>query len=788
METQSPTKQQSAKFKISSRIFPLGPGMKIETISPFQGNYRPIVGQPCQSCTPKSLEHFFYKRHTQLAFRNALHITEEDTRFRGWLVRRLCCFLFVCERPADTDLPSDLSEKIFTHPSLQISVNQDLGTGNDSEDLCSLRSKSSSTCTVSIEVLRILGQIHKSLSPGLIRVTRWLLVKLLNSLFLNVQFHVGQMATVREASAACPGSPVVFLCTHSSWLDGLLLPFILFSQNLKVPRVAWDGTDCSPFVRGILQRLGAVFLPTDTGPLSEAVLSAFTGTLLAEGHSMIIFLEHPSYHSLSTVGCEWVRQVMRVLRSGEVSDILIVPVGISYDCRPEGCLPQREGLSLSGLWRLLLSALCPWVITFGCARVDFAQPFSLQEYIGSYHWRHLVPLPSLKTTLLPYILGLRRTMFDVDTLEREPGTGDDQEQAFVEGFILHSLKVAICSSAVMSSHIMAALLLHRYRVGVSLPRLLSDFPLLTEDILLHGFDVGFSGQRWDLVRHSLQILRRSVSLYYAPPSKIYVLSKRSEEALRTLSYHAASLLPVFMHEAIGACAVCALMSQLPFLGGSDILFTQMEILDKLLCLCYLLPRTILIQTPCLPPSLMCQDILDKLVHCGLLTTYEDPNAPPACDTGRTRFVDKLAWKSMDDMTDSDSDNMEEEPKRYYKVRRAGVNADYFVFLCHLLSPLLRTYERAALYLEDGGECEQDTETRYVDRLHVYLQQKAKEDGSFECAEYSWAAFAVRTFIDLGVFVCTPNSHGSTLQLSDTFQLQENRRTLLCFIQQFVFRL
>lgn len=45
------------------------------------------------------------------------------------------------------------------------------------------------------------------------------------------------------------GSPLVFLSTHKSLLDGFLLPFVLFSQGLGVVRVALDPRTCSPALR-----------------------------------------------------------------------------------------------------------------------------------------------------------------------------------------------------------------------------------------------------------------------------------------------------------------------------------------------------------------------------------------------------------------------------------------------------------------------------------------------------------------------------------------------------------
>ncbi|KAM5170389.1 glycerol-3-phosphate acyltransferase 2, mitochondrial isoform 2-T2 [Mantella aurantiaca] len=741
---------------------------------------------------PPAKENFFYKRHTRFGFCNVIRITEEDTRYRGWLVRRLCCVLFIWQRPVDQEICSELTETIYKHPSVQSAVNE----GRDEHNIGEHEKPPSCAGTPGgssdqMEVQRILGYIQHNLSPFLIRFVRWILLKLLQRLYLNLQLHCGQVATLREVSAACPQTPVVYLSTHPSWLDGVLVPLVLHSQNIKVPRVAWDRVDCPRFVRYVLQRLGAVFLPPDgqSRHLSKAVLYAYTETFLANGHSLLVFLEvlsSPSCHTLSPGACEWVSTMMAAVQSRKVPDILIVPVGISYDRHP-GCSRARQMVSALGMCRFLLSALSPWTVTLGCARVDFAQPFSLQEYMINYRWKYLAPVPCLQDALLPYILGMRKAMYDETAVEGNGGTAALQDQALLEGFLVHSLRAAVCCSSIMVSHMVSALLLHKHRAGISLSRLLSEFSSMTEDILLRGFDLGFSGQRWDLLRHSLFMLYSYVTLYSVPSNDVYIVFRASPDSIRMLSQSSATLLPVFLYEAVGACALHALMAQLPTLCLVEVLFTQEELIEMMMALCSLLSNNILLQPPCKPLYILCQEILDKLIYCGLLVMYEDPSAPPACDTGRRSFVDRLNWRSIDDMSDSDSDFTEEKVKRHYKLGRSDHHADFFVFLCHLLSPALKTYERTASFLLEHETCVSEMELDYVDRLHKYLLVKAKEEGSYECTERAMAACAVETFKDLGVFQCYPSCYGSILHLSETFLVKENCRRLVSFIQQFVYK-
>ncbi|NXS61175.1 GPAT2 acyltransferase, partial [Brachypteracias leptosomus] len=192
------------------------------------------------------------------------------------------------------------------------------------------------------KVLQILAEIQAPLSPLLLRLCHWALLKLFSRLFLNVQLHRGQLEMVLRA-ARTPGVPLVFLSTHKSPLDGLLLSFLLFSQGLGVPRVAVGGQLCSPRLRSLLRRLGGIFLPLKMEPpwsnrdqgLPEAVLATYVEEVLRSRQPLLIFLEEPpGTRQVSLVAQQWLALLHRAVRAGTVPDALLVPVGIAYDVVP----------------------------------------------------------------------------------------------------------------------------------------------------------------------------------------------------------------------------------------------------------------------------------------------------------------------------------------------------------------------------------------------------------------------------------------------------------------------
>ncbi|NXT65152.1 GPAT2 acyltransferase, partial [Chaetops frenatus] len=191
------------------------------------------------------------------------------------------------------------------------------------------------------EISRILGEIQAPLSPLLLRLCHWLLPKLLTRLFLGVQLHRGQLEMVLRA-ARTPEVPLVFLCSHRSQLDGPLLSFILLSQGIGVPRVT-VGARTSPRLRSLLQRLGGIFLPSgmaqtwgarDEG-LPGAVLDAYVQEVLRRRQPLVLFLEEPpAALQLGDPARRWLLRLLRALRDGAVPDVLVVPVGITYDVAP----------------------------------------------------------------------------------------------------------------------------------------------------------------------------------------------------------------------------------------------------------------------------------------------------------------------------------------------------------------------------------------------------------------------------------------------------------------------
>uniref|UniRef100_A0A8D2A1P3 Glycerol-3-phosphate acyltransferase 2, mitochondrial n=2 Tax=Sus scrofa TaxID=9823 RepID=A0A8D2A1P3_PIG len=787
-EARLQTQQRSSRNGRETSLWSSGFGMKLEAVTPFLGKYRPFVGRCCQTCTPKSWESLFHRSIMDLGFCNVILVKEENTRFRGWLVRRLCYFLWSLEQ--HIPLCQDAPQKIMESTGVQNIISGRAPGGAGEGQGPSLVKK---------EVQRILGHIQTPPRPFLLRLFSWALLRFLNCLFLNVQLHKGQMKMVHKAAQA--GSPLVLLSTHKSLLDGILLPFVLLSQGLGVLRVAWDPRIFSPILRALLKKLGGLFLPPEAnlspdsseGFLARAVFHEAVQQLLVSGQPLLIFLEEPPGAQgprLSALGQTWLGLVVQAVRVGTVPDAMLVPVAITYDLVPDAPRDTYQALAPLGLWTGALAALRS-LRGWGrgrrvCARVHLAQPFSLQEYTINARscWDSRQTLEQL---LQPIVLGQCTVVPDTEKeQEWTPVTGPllalkEEDQLLVRRLSRHILNASVASSAVMSTAIMATLLLFRHR------KLLGEFSWLTEETLLRGFDVGFSGQLRCLVQHTLSLLRAHVALLRVHQGDLLVVP-RPGPGLVHLARLSAELLPAFLSEAVGACAVRGLLAgRVPPEGPWELqgieLLSQNDLYRQILLLLHLLPRDLLLLQPCQSSYCYCQEVLDRLIQCGLLVAEETPGSRPACDTRRQRLSAKLLWKPSGDFTDSDSDNFEEAEGRYFRLSQQSRCPDFFLFLCRLLSPLLKAFAQAATFLRQGQL--PDTESGYVEQLFQFLQATAQEEGFFECADPNLAISAVWTFRDLGVLQQMPSPAGPMLHLSPTFASWDNQEKLEQFIQQFI---
>ncbi|XP_061115456.1 glycerol-3-phosphate acyltransferase 2, mitochondrial, partial [Conger conger] len=698
---------------------------KLKPVAPFLGKFRPTVGQCCHQCAPRSLGWKLLKTSPSLGFQDLLAVNETHTRYRGWLVRRVCCVLFVGGRRVYPSPASDRADRVCSSARVQRAA----AAGRFEQ-----RGPQHLALTTRGRAAHVLPVIDTCISPILLRVCSWVLLRLLGSVFCSVQVNLSQLAALHKASEM--EAPLVFVSVQQCGLDYALLPLVLLCHNLRVPY-----TICPPldgWLRSVLQRLGVILRPGSSGTEQDPEEDRLYGPLMTSGR-----------------GLAFLQYVLSLLRGG-----------------------QR-----------------------GSVRIHFAQAFSLKEMCDTGRCRVDGARP-LQELLLPAILKNRSDAVygqkSVSWVLAPPHCPElpHPERQFCTALVQHLLHSTTSCAAVMSTGLVSCLLLHKHRRGVRLSELCRDSSWLLEEVLFRNRDVGFGGSLWSVVHHALSLLRPSLVMAQLPPGREPLIAPRPcPAALLSLARHCDILTHAFILEAVGACAVSSMLSEVAHCGGGgggemefDVALCQEELTEKALQLCYLLPLGH--HPPCQSPLSFALDAVDSLVRCGILVMEELPRDRPVCDFLRTQGT--LRWSATDEQDHSDSD-CEEQDTRRYRLSQPSQCPDLLLFLCSMLSVQLRALSWAIEGLQTIRTPVPESEC--VSQVHARLCDRARQDRQrFESSSVEVAREAVRTLTDLGV----SETHGNTtvleevvekdsiaLGISPLFQQAANRDKLHKFICQFL---
>lgn len=145
---------------------------------------------------------------------------------------------------------------------------------------------------------RLIFDMRSKLSDMLLRITSWVLYKLLPCFLSGVVAHPAQVEMLKAAAAKAPNAPLIFLPLHRSHLDYILVSFILLNNDIRSPIVAAGNNLQIPFFGSLLRGLGAFFIKRKIDPVVgkkdvvyRAVLHTYMQQALQGGHNVEFFIE-----------------------------------------------------------------------------------------------------------------------------------------------------------------------------------------------------------------------------------------------------------------------------------------------------------------------------------------------------------------------------------------------------------------------------------------------------------------------------------------------------------------
>ncbi|XP_060769839.1 dihydroxyacetone phosphate acyltransferase [Neoarius graeffei] len=235
------------------------------------------------------------------------------------------------------------------------------------------------------EAVRILEEMSQNLQLNFIRLMGFTLTKVFKRLFSSIWVNEDGLTRLQQAIQE---HPVILMPNHRSYIDFLIISYIMFTYDLSIPVIAAGIPLMGMSLIGeILRRSGAFFIRRAIGSdkLYWAVLSEYVRTIVRTGFAPLeFFVEGLRSRTLKSLKPKlgMMQMVLEPFFKGEVYDITLVPISISYDRVLEESLLAHELLGVPKpreTTRGLLKARQVLEENYGCMHVYFGNPVSVRE-------------------------------------------------------------------------------------------------------------------------------------------------------------------------------------------------------------------------------------------------------------------------------------------------------------------------------------------------------------------------------------------------------------------------
>ncbi|KAK7863758.1 hypothetical protein R5R35_011159 [Gryllus longicercus] len=689
---------------------------------------RPFQGLCCAACTPNSQISFVTEASKTTSLKNVLDVDAQNGK--GFLTRRLC-HLNTVWNLKKYDYPQ-LSPTVLRDERLQQAVveaakRDAADVKEDKESLydCFLKKHEE-------RATRVVMKMRSTLSDFLLRLTSWILYKLLPCFLTSVAAHPGQLRMLHAAGET--GLPLIFLPLHRSHLDYILISFILLNNNIRSPLVAAGDNLSIPVFGWLLRGLGAFFIKRRMDPVAgqkdvvyRAALHTYMIHCLRAGHNMEFYIEggrtRTGKPSLPKGGLLSV--IVDAYMDGTIEDALLVPVSVNYEKLVDGNFvrellgqPKKMetfGSAVKGIWSVLNS-------NYGMMRIDFNQPFSLRELVQSFQANTKIIMRNPRvlmsnddmysdTNKNSMTISSGAQMHHVPSSASLFGTDyvDDKSRFLVESIARHILYDATRSTSIMSTNAIAFLLLNKHRCGTTLGNLVRSLDELRKELLVSERDVGFCGESIDVVNHAVELLgpglvRKEKKILPIegedPEPTIFISPVIMLPNVIELSYYSNTVLAFYVMDSITATG---LVSLLPFdmyhseagqQSSAHAIWLE-SLMEAAYELCDILQFEFIFTKPCQHLETVLMDRIDSLCTANVLLLDE---AKVESDDERgirpsRRIPSYLEYDSEED----DLANAEPQTKYTLNIERDALRR--LDFLHGLLRPLVDTYAASASVLE-----------------------------------------------------------------------------------------
>ncbi|RVE56045.1 hypothetical protein OJAV_G00232120 [Oryzias javanicus] len=235
------------------------------------------------------------------------------------------------------------------------------------------------------EARNILGEMSQNLQLGFIRLMGYTFNKVFKRLYSSIFVNMEGLNRLHQATQE---NPVILMPNHRSYIDFLVISFIMFCYDIPIPVIAAGIPLAGMRIVGeILRRSGAFFIRRAIGSdkLYWAVLSEYVRTIVKKGFAPLeFFVEGFRSRTLKSLSPKlgMMHMVLEPFFKGEVFDVTLLPISISYERVLEESLLAHELLGVPKPKEStmgLLKASRVLSENYGSMHVNFGRPLSVRQ-------------------------------------------------------------------------------------------------------------------------------------------------------------------------------------------------------------------------------------------------------------------------------------------------------------------------------------------------------------------------------------------------------------------------
>ncbi|KOC63702.1 Glycerol-3-phosphate acyltransferase 1, mitochondrial [Habropoda laboriosa] len=559
----------------------------------------------------------------------------------------------------------------------------------------------------------IISQMESKISNVLLKILAWILYKLMPCFIQSAVVLPSQIEMLKKANET--GLPLILIPLHRSHLDYVMISFIFLMNNIRNPLIAAGDNLKIPCVGRFLRGLGAFFIKRRIDPvvgrrdiLYRATLHTYIMESLRAGHNIEWFIEGGRTRTgkpcMPKAGILSI--VLDAYMDGIVEDALIVPVAMNYDRLVDGNF-VREQLgqpkemetfvsTIKAIWSTLKG-------NYGIVKIDFSQPFSLREMLKSFQ-NQQNKLAAGKVT--PNDRPLKSTMSS-SSLYGTDIVAEEYRQ-LVDSIARHIVYDCASLMPIMSTNVVAFLLLNKFRDGCTLDDLIKAFDLTRQELEVRNRDIAFCGETIDIINHALDILGPGlVQLQRQEITEIVdgqSIKSNVVTAIRPvsilpnvieLSYYSNTMLTCYVMDSIVVTALYAeLQSQINdpvAIAQNNITVSQDLLVQRSLKLCDIFKYEFIFCKPCQDLECVIEETIKNLSYTGIITLQEE------CYLQEEMWSKRYA-RNFDDSSDEEHFKENRAKDIQYKLNLVPEYAERMEFLHILLRPLVDTYSHSAFTL------------------------------------------------------------------------------------------